>query len=181
MTKTPNGNASFRLIALFVQFLIYAIISLPGASSHAGASGQPIAFNHQKHIQNNVQCEVCHQYYAKSNIAGLPSVRVCIRCHEDVIFLTPEKEKLQRYSRSGEEIPWKLVSSVPPHVYFSHKRHVTFGKIECSACHGDAAQWTSPPTEPAVPLDMNMCINCHQQMREKTNLVDVYNCNRCHR
>jgi hypothetical protein len=28
---------------------------------------------------------------------------------------------------------------------------------------------------------MNMCIQCHQKLQEKTKLAEPYNCNRCHR
>lgn len=162
-------------------FLTGVIILLLIVIALSKGERQPIAFNHQIHIQNNVGCITCHQYYPNYSTAGIPGVETCTKCHEDVIYLTPDKEKIQKYYKSGEEIPWKLMSSVPAHVYFSHSRHVTFGKVDCAECHGDVASWTRPPLEPEINLDMNMCIQCHQKMQERTKLAEPYNCNRCHR
>lgn len=172
------------LCNLFVLLVICAFVVVSFQSGVLGSEyppGQPIAFNHQKHIQNNVKCFTCHQYYADHAMAGIPGVAVCVTCHEDVVYLTPEKEKIQAYYRGGEEIPWKQVYFVPAHVYFSHKRHVTFGGIDCTECHGDATKWTRPLTEPEVRFDMDTCIECHRKMQDRTQLADVYNCNRCHR
>ena len=59
--------------------------------------GQPIAFNHKKHTENNVICTVCHQFYTQSAKAGIPGLGVCKRCHEDIIYVSSEKEKLLKY------------------------------------------------------------------------------------
>ena len=176
-----SGRVIVSLVALPIIFVISLIVYRSGAFGDDHSVDQPIAFNHQKHIQNNINCTICPQYYADYATAGLPGVEVCVKCHEDVIYLTPEKEKIQKYYRSGGEIPWRQMYSVPAYVFFSHKRHVTFGKIDCVECHGDVAKWTRPPTEPEINLDMQRCIECHQKMQEKTKMAVAYNCNRCHR
>ena len=173
-------RAPINMIAMLMMSLT-AVIDLQGEAVKENSLDQPIAFNHQKHIQNNVKCITCHEYYNDYTTAGMPGVAVCTKCHEDVIYITLEKEKIQKYVKAGEEIPWKQVYSIPGYVYFSHKRHVAFGKIDCVDCHGNVAGWTTPPTEPEVNLDMNTCIQCHQTMKEQTQMADVYNCNRCHR
>jgi hypothetical protein len=33
---------------------------------------------------------------------------------------------------------WKKLTSVPQHVFFSHRRHTKFGRLECSVCHEPA-------------------------------------------
>lgn len=172
------GGLVGRIALLLVTVGVIAMVVL---MSRDRERTQPIAFNHQIHIQNNIGCITCHQYYPNYSTAGIPGVETCTKCHEDVIYLTSDKEKIQKYYRSGEEIPWKLMSSVPAHVYFSHSRHVTFGKVDCAECHGDVASWTKPPSRPEINLDMNTCIQCHKKLQEKTKLAEPYNCNRCHR
>jgi len=178
MRTLSSYRVFLSLAALLVGVLAVVAVQSGVFENH---STQPIAFNHQKHIQNNVKCLTCHPYYAEYAVAGIPGVGVCVQCHEDVIYMTPDKEKIQTYYRNGEEIPWKQLFSVPPGVYFSHKRHVTFGGIACVKCHGEVTKWTTPPVKPAIPVEMNRCIECHKTMKEKTAFADVYNCNRCHR
>ncbi len=143
---------------------------------HCGGRTQPIAFNHKKHFENNVGCAVCHQFYEKSTRAGLPGVEVCKRCHEDVLYVSSEKQKLLHFVNAREEIPWQRVYEVPQHVLFSHKRHVAAGKLECSQCHGDVAQSVGSITTQTVKLDMDGCIDCHRAAYENPN-----ECLMCHR
>jgi c(7)-type cytochrome triheme protein len=145
------------------------------------SSGQPINFNHQKHVQSNVQCKKCHLYASEYAKAGLPSVSVCIQCHEDVIYVTPDKEKILASQRSGIDLAWKQVTKLAGYVYFSHRRHTAQGKIECTVCHANVAQWNVAPVTGTWKLTMNDCIDCHEKNHSKTKFTDLYNCNRCHR
>lgn len=160
------------LLASVVLIAIVAVVAFPGS----GEVKQPIAFNHKKHVENNVSCAVCHQFYDKSAKAGIPDVEICKRCHEDVVYVSSEKQKLLHFVNAREEIPWQQVYEVPQHVLFSHKRHVVAGKLECSQCHGDVAQIVAPITTPAVKLDMDGCIDCHRTAYKNPN-----ECLMCHR
>jgi len=137
--------------------------------------GQPIAFDHQKHAANNVPCSFCHRYYTELAVAGMPGTKVCARCHEDVIYLTPEKEKLRAYVESGREIPWERVYRVHDYTFFSHRRHVVLEKIQCSKCHGEVATFTEPITKQAIELTMDACLDCHKENKATTDCVS------CHR
>ncbi len=136
---------------------------------------QPIAFNHKKHVQNHVPCAVCHPLYKKYARAGIPGVRICVRCHEDVIYRNKEKDKIQKYYTSNQEIPWQRVYRVKPHVYFSHRRHVAIAKLACSECHGKVQQLEKPITAQALKIKMKNCLNCHEKQNASVDCVD------CHR
>jgi hypothetical protein len=60
-------------------------------------------------------------------------------------------------------------------VYFSHRRHVGIGKLECGACHGDIAVSQHPPSRALVRITMEFCLDCH---RAKGQSLD---CVACHR
>ncbi len=138
---------------------------------------QPIAFNHKKHIDNNVPCNFCHRYYETTRAAGIPSVQVCITCHEDVMYVTPEKAKIQHYYRERKSIPWKQIYQVPDYVFFSHRLHVVAGKVECSQCHGPVTTREQPFTRQPIPVKMKRCIECHKNNRV---IANPYECIRCH-
>ena len=147
----------------------------------AGQMNQPIQFSHALHSKNNVKCLVCHPYYETTARAGLPGVETCRRCHEDVIQVGPEERKIEAYYQSGREIPWKRIYRVPSHVFFSHRRHVALGRIECRICHGEVAALREPVAEPLKALKMDDCIDCHRRQQEKTSIRNVNECIRCHR
>lgn len=136
---------------------------------------QPIIFSHKKHVDNHVSCEVCHPLYKDHASAGIPGIKTCKRCHEDVIYITPEKAKIRRYLESGDEITWQRVYFVAPHTYFSHRRHVTLGKISCEYCHGNVSEMTKPVTYQQVEIRMAFCISCHKKENVSEDCVD------CHR
>jgi len=139
---------------------------------------QPIAFNHKKHYDNNVTCNVCHRFYNTEYRAGIPPVTVCLTCHEDVIYTTPEKAKIQNYARQHKAIPWRQVYKVPAYVFFSHRLHVKQGSLACESCHGAVWQREQPVTKQLIPLKMKLCIGCHQNVKRINN---PYECIRCHR
>jgi len=139
------------------------------------AVSQPIAFNHQKHLTLGFACDTCHQYYERYAVAGLPKTEVCMTCHLAPLTDSPEEQKVRIYGERDEEIPWVKVHKIPDHSFFSHRRHVTLGKLECTACHGDMTQRTTPVIRPAVNLSMDWCVGCHEQRQVTTD------CNACHK
>lgn len=162
-----------------------ALVSAFGGVWIAHARGtvveQPIQFNHALHIRNNVSCIVCHPYYETTARAGMPGVNTCRRCHEGVIEVSSEQRKIEAYYESNREIPWQRVYKLPDYVYFSHRRHVVLGGIQCKTCHGDIAHRQKPLTAPLVSLKMADCIACHTREQKKTQLNNVHECIRCHK
>jgi len=62
-------------------------------------------------------------------------------------------------------IPWVRIHNLPDHVYFSHKQHVTVGKVECQECHGKVEEMEVVYQH--SPLSMGWCINCHRKTEVK--------------
>ena len=146
-------------------------------SSEAADGKQPIMFNHKVHVQDNgMECADCHRYVATGARATIPNIEVCGDCHSDEPSTeSAEEQKLIDYVSRGEKIPWRKLNRVPSHVYFSHRRHVTLGNIDCSTCHGSMEELTAPPRRQHVRMSMGWCIECHDK-----NQVDN-DCVRCHR
>lgn len=143
---------------------------------------QPIAFNHRLHAYNDVPCQVCHPTAASGQGATLPTVRVCRRCHEDILYESPEKAKIRMAAESGRPLAWVPVYALRPFVYFSHRRHVTFGRIACGSCHGDVEMRSTPFQPGSRPLGgpdgMAACIKCHEESHSPYAGVDCVNCHR---
>ena len=160
-----------RIFLLF--FGLITIIAM--ALGFRASARQPIRFNHQKHINEvGLSCSDCHIYVDSQTFAGLPDLDLCLTCHEDPQTDIPEEEKLRTLQANGGYLNWERIYRVPDHVYFSHQRHVTAGKLECSTCHGSIAERNKPPTKPAIRISMERCMNCHEEKK-------VYNdCLSCH-
>jgi hypothetical protein len=138
---------------------------------------QPIQYNHNVHIEGEeLECIDCHESVEESPRATIPVREVCEDCHDtEPLSESPEEEVLIAHIESGLEIAWNRIYSVPNHVYFSHRRHVTLGEIECTACHGDVAEQTVPAVAPVVPLTMEWCMDCHAENQVSND------CLACHR
>jgi len=161
----------FFLLGLAAGFiLLFLFISLGFGSK----TGQPIPFNHKKHLAQGLECDSCHPYFKTQTFAGMPDIATCLECHKEPITKSPEEEKIRQFRRRGEKIPWKRLYEEPDHVFFSHRRHAVLGKIECKTCHGPIGESERPPTETWVKLSMIWCMNCHAK-KKVTN-----DCLACH-
>lgn len=165
----------------------WVIPVLAGFVAMAGAGcshppSQPIAFNHQLHIYNNVPCTVCHASAVSGQGAGLPGVAVCRRCHEDVLYESPEEAKIRFAAESGHDLHWQPVYALRSYVYFSHRRHVALGGIPCRSCHGDVDARSRPFEAGTRPFGgrsgMNACITCHKESHSQYAGVDCVDCHR---
>jgi len=139
---------------------------------------QPIAFNHAVHIEDaSLECIACHQDAPTSTFAGIPSKTVCLDCHdsEDEAGDNPEKDKLFAFEDEDTDIPWRRVTLDRPDVFFSHRRHVTAAKLECTECHRDQKSLTAPPRRVHLVLTMTECVQCHAEHGMPED------CIRCHR
>ncbi len=132
---------------------------------------QPIRFNHKSHKEQGLECNTCHQYVEEQTFAGLPKIEVCLECHEEPISDSPEEEKIRSFHKEGMPIKWISLSNQPDHVYFSHRRHVRLGQIDCRVCHGDIDETTTPPRRPLVNLTMDTCMECHDKERENNDCL----------
>lgn len=157
----------FRL--LLATLLAAAI----GACESAPPVVQPIRFNHQAHTSKGLSCMFCHRHVKTASFAGIPDITVCATCHRGAITRNPDGEKVRQHVLQRKNIAWRRIYRLPTYVYFSHRRHVALGAIECASCHGSIKDSASPQTRPAVALTMDQCVACHEQRHADT---DCYAC-----
>jgi|RhiMethySRZTD1v2_1073278.scaffolds.fasta_scaffold1340629_2 hypothetical protein len=137
---------------------------------------QPIAFDHARHVAEEMACTDCHRRAANGPYATLPLVATCMLCHAEAKGSHPDEPKIREYAAAGREIPWVRVNRLPGHVYFSHEAHVTYAEMDCAACHGAMKQATAPVTEPQIGhLTMARCMQCHHEKGVRDD------CSVCHK
>ncbi len=170
-----------------MKVIIFVIVIMAGVVSGAVVAvvywnrptpvKQPIAFNHQRHIEGEeLECVFCHEHVETQPHATLPFIDSCLMCHEEPQGNHPDESKIRNYAKRGEEIPWIQVNRLPGDVYFSHQVHVTFSKMDCKECHGNMSKQKEPVSLPNIAhLNMSKCMECH---REKRVAID---CLRCHK
>ena len=148
---------------------------------------QPIHYSHKIHAgANQIECKYCHSSARVSKHSGIPSLNVCMNCHEYIAeyngeedlengytrdFYTNEIKKLysavgwdeenQVYTGNTKPVKWVRIHNLPDFVYFNHAQHAQVAKIECQTCHG-------PVEEMEImyqysPLTMGWCIDCHRE------------------
>jgi len=159
---------------------------------------QPIHYSHKIHAgANQIECQYCHSSAKKSKHSGIPSLNVCMNCHENIAdyngeedlekgyskdFYTNEIKKLykavgwdeetQSYTGDTEPVKWVRIHNLPDFVYFNHAQHVTVAGVDCQKCHG-------PVEEMEIlyqysPLTMGWCINCHRETNIKVKDNEYY-------
>lgn len=152
---------------------VVAVVILMGTGSGKNAPEQPITFSHKIHAGNiKIPCLYCHVNARRSTVAGVPSVQLCMGCHENIAMDEPEVQKLLGYWTRKEPIPWVKVYDQPDFVYFSHKRHIRKG-IACTECHGPVE--TMDRIEEVGVLDMDRCVSCH---KERNASIDCLTCHK---
>lgn len=166
-------------------FALAAFALAAACRSTARPPDQPIAFSHALHLTldlegHKLRCIDCHPGAERSEHAGLPALRDCLRCHIRPQLgergLPNEREARVRQLAAAGTVRWVQVTRNPGHVYAPHRAHVGIAKLPCEECHGDVAAWTAPPIEPVDRLvRMTECIACHRSHRASTW------CGACHR
>jgi hypothetical protein len=146
MRDLIKQNIRLWIIAIFV-IVILIVWATSGATP---IKTQPITYNHKLHIEEvELICSDCHIYVESMPSATIPNIKVCEECHsEDPMTDSPEEVKLIKYIVEEEQIPWQRIYSVPAHVYFSHKRHVSIGELDCHECHGYVEEMTESLSYP---------------------------------
>jgi len=175
----PGTVFDRRAAALgFLVFLFFAggaSMIFRSGRAPGGPVDQPIAFNHKKHVKDlDLACSTCHAYYEKESFSGIPGSDVCISCHAEAQGKSDEEAKLVKLLTSGAPLVWKPLFRQPPHVFYSHRRHVVVAKLDCTVCHGAIAETSTPPRR-VKRLVMDDCLGCHRQKGVPTD------CTACHR
>ena len=138
---------------------------------------QPIWFSHKVHAtQNGIDCEYCHVDARTSRHAGVPSLNVCMNCHNQVKegSVSGKKEiakiydhlgynpTTMQYDKPGKPIEWVKVHNLPDHVYFNHSQHVQAGKVKCQECHGPVEKMNRVVEYKEFAMG-DFCLDCHRK------------------
>ena len=150
---------------------------------------QPIHYSHKIHSgDNQIDCQYCHSSARKSKHSGIPSLNVCMNCHENIAeyngeedlekgytkdFYTNEIKKLYKavgwdeesrtYTGDTEPVKWVRIHNLPDFVYFNHSQHVNVAGIDCKECHGPIEEMEIVYQHSS--LTMGWCINCHRDTK----------------
>jgi cytochrome c2 len=150
---------------------------------------QPIYYSHKVHAGiNQINCLYCHTGAQEGKQATIPTVNVCMNCHQNIkeytgpkmfredgseVNGTAEIKKLWEYAGySGNDvwnpntakskpIPWVKIHNLPDHVYFNHSQHVKVGEQNCQTCHGEIQEMGE--VKQVSDLSMGWCVNCHRE------------------
>ncbi len=174
--KGSRAPLALAVPGFLILFLATAVpIALTRGAGFSREVEQPIAFNHRKHAQElDLACNTCHEYFEKEAFSGLPTADVCGVCHSEPQGKSAEERRLVQLLKTGAPLEWKPLFLQPPHVYYSHRRHVIAARIECPVCHGAIASTVEPPTR-VTRLRMQDCLDCHRRRGAPTD------CTTCHR
>ncbi len=154
---------AFIVAALGFKAVINALYSVGVQKGYAPE--QPIAFSHKIHAgQYEIDCKYCHTGVTKGKNATIPSVNICMNCHNQIKTgtLTGENEiaKITRAFNEGKPIQWVRVHNLPDLAYFNHSQHVTVGNVQCETCHGPIQEMDVVRQHSL--LTMGWCIDCHR-------------------
>lgn len=191
----------FLVLTTVVIFLLVAAYFAYGYLMQIGVDQgyepiQPIHYSHKIHAgDNQIDCKFCHSASRVSKTAGIPSLNVCMNCHENISeyngeedvanghtkeFYTGEIQKLydavgwnpetREYSGEQKPVRWVRVHNLPDFAYFNHSQHVTVAGIQCQKCHGPVQEMEV--LRQYAPLTMGWCVNCHR--KTDVNLDNPY-------
>ena len=159
---------------------------------------QPIHYSHKIHSgANQIDCQYCHSSVRSSKHSGIPSLNVCMNCHENIAeyngeedlekgytkdFYTNEIKKLYKavgwdeqsrtYTGDTEPVKWVRIHNLPDFVYFNHSQHVNVAGIDCKECHGPIEEMEIVYQHSS--LTMGWCISCHRESDVKVKNNEYY-------
>lgn len=142
---------------------------------------QPIAFPHTVHVQEvGLDCTFCHREVTKAAAATIPSVGLCMTCHQVVGDDKPEVLKLRATFTAAKPIDWVRVHRLPDHVRFVHEAHIRFFSAKlnvepsavCSTCHGDVGAMVK--VKQVRSLKMGDCVDCHRDNSAPTDCLTCH-------
>ncbi len=165
------GIASFLFIGIFVKSCIDGLYTIGIQQNYQPT--QPIAFSHKVHAgQYEIDCNYCHTGVNISKSANIPSVNMCMNCHNAIETDKPEIQKILTAYEENRPIEWVRVHNLPDLAYFNHKQHVAVGGLDCATCHGPIEEMDV--VYQYSELTMGWCINCHRETEVSSKGNDYY-------
>ena len=154
------GATSFLFTVIFVRSCIDGLYTVGIQQNYQPT--QPIAFSHKIHAgQYEIDCNYCHTGVRNAKSANIPSVNICMNCHNAIETDKPEIQKIFTAYEENTPIEWIRVHNLPDLSYFNHSQHVEIGGLECETCHGPIKEMDV--VYQYSELTMGWCINCHRE------------------
>jgi mono/diheme cytochrome c family protein len=155
---------AFIIAALGFKAVINGLFSIGVQQGYAPK--QPIAFSHKIHAgEYEIDCKYCHIGVTKGKNATIPSVNVCMNCHNQIKSGTNTGEaeigKIVRAFNENKPIEWVRIHNLPDLAYFNHAQHVNVGNVACETCHGPVQEMEVVRQHSL--LTMGWCIDCHRK------------------
>lgn len=171
-----SGAVAVAAAAGFVAaFAVVAAVSYLDVRKEQREVSQPIAFNHRVHVEDQeLECSMCHPFYESEISSGMPGAETCAMCHLEPQGESASERTLVAKLQAGEPLEWGRLFRQPPHVFYSHRRHVVVAGIQCEVCHGQIGLSERPPSQ-AAPMSMEACLDCHEREQASGD------CTACHR
>lgn len=176
MSKKTIGAAILFVVFIVLPTFVYLLINdkLKIGYNVNYEPTQPVAFSHELHAgQKKIDCQYCHTTADVSRHASVPSVNICLNCHNQIKTDSPEIQKLHTAFIDNKSIAWQKVHLLPDHVKFNHSAHIRAGK-SCQECHGPVE--TMNVVFQKEDLSMGWCVQCHRQPENNAPT----SCGTCH-
>jgi predicted CXXCH cytochrome family protein len=159
-----TARASTGIAILLFTGLLAGTVGLlysKGSADLPGWERQPVPFAHELHAGRlQIDCLYCHRAATVSTAAGIPSLQLCMGCHNNVAGNSPSAPILLEHWKQREPLRWVRLQRLPDFVYFTHERHLAHG-LDCLNCHGNVREMRDTPR--AATYEMGWCLSCHQQ------------------
>lgn len=149
-----------------------AVPAVPDNIAPHPAPAQPLPFSHKTHIASGLACQMCHTNPDPGTQMTFPATETCMSCHSMIAKDKSAIMALQKFSESGQQVPWVRVYAITPGVTWSHRVHLD-ADTQCETCHGDISQ-TDTVAETKAILAMATCISCHQAREAKADCVTCH-------
>lgn len=166
-SKALIGMIAFIFTAIVVKSVIDGMYKIGVQQGYQPS--QPVWFSHKIHAgQYQIDCNYCHTGVEKSKSANIPSVNICMNCHnpnlggimEGAVYGEREITKVVNAWETQTPIEWVRVHNLPDLAYFNHAQHVNVGGVECQTCHGPIEEMDVVYQHST--LTMGWCIECHR-------------------
>ncbi|MBI4496245.1 MAG: cytochrome c3 family protein [Deltaproteobacteria bacterium] len=166
-TRRPEARKGYRWFWAAVLALVAMVYLYFYYPRQTLGPAQPIYFSHRVHAGvKAIPCRFCHPFVERGSRAGIPPMEKCFFCHDTIIPTHPQIVKEKEHFKQKKPVPWVRVFYVPDFVFFNHRPHILWAKLDCSECHGDVK---SMDRLPRVNFQMGFCIGCHRKMGAQTD------------
>ncbi len=158
ITSRPVRAAGVLGVTGLLAMAVGTLYSM-GSADFAGQDRQPLNFSHARHAGIlKIDCLYCHRAAPISTAAGIPSMNICMSCHQNVAKESADMRALAAAWDSRKSVEWVRLQRLPDFVHFTHERHLRSG-LRCTKCHGHVEEMPSTPR--AASFEMGWCVSCH--------------------